>query len=194
MSSRSNGSGDFIFYNDQHRERFKSRRYPRQAASRCAAHDHARPRGGLCAVAGERFGQRCAGYRDRQSHRSILRPSAALTHRFGRLSTTLQGGAVWQYYDDVELAGGGEEDNSDREYVEPEAALRVGYEASPALQPFVEAAYPPRFHFEDRDRNGFDRNSDGYRVEAGVAFEPSPIWSGELALDLSLARLCRFRP
>ncbi|MGE0241174.1 MAG: outer membrane beta-barrel protein [Parvibaculaceae bacterium] len=108
--------------------------------------------------------------------------SAALTHRYGRLSATLRAGVDWQYYGDVELAGGGEERNADREYVQPQAVLRVGYEASPALQPFVEAAYTPRFHFEDRDRNGFDRDSDGYRVAVGVAFDPSPIWSGELAL------------
>jgi hypothetical protein len=108
--------------------------------------------------------------------------SAALTHRYGRLSTTMRAGADLQYYGDVKLAGGGEERNGDREYVEPEAFLRVGYEASPAFRPFVEAAYTPRFHFEDRDRNGLDRNSDGYRVAAGVAFDPSPLWSGELAL------------
>ena len=109
--------------------------------------------------------------------------SAALTHRQGRLSTTLRAGADWQYYGDVELAGGGEEVNADREYIQPEALLRVGYEASPALQPFVEAAYTPRFHFEQPDRNGFDRDLDGYRVALGVAFEPSPLWSGELALS-----------
>jgi hypothetical protein len=111
-----------------------------------------------------------------------LGSGASLTHRFGRLATTLRAGADVQYYGDVELAGGGEERNADREYVEPEALLRVAYETSPAFKPFVEAAYTPRFHFEDRDRNGFDRNSDGYRVAVGVGFDPSPLWSGELAL------------
>jgi hypothetical protein len=108
--------------------------------------------------------------------------SAALTQRYGRLATTLRTGAQVQYYGDVELAGGGKEHNSDREYVQPDAVLRVGYETSPAIQPFVEAAYTPRIHFENKDRNGFERNSDGYRAAVGVAFEPSPIWSGELAL------------
>jgi hypothetical protein len=109
--------------------------------------------------------------------------SAALTHRQGRLFTTLRTGADWQYYGDVELAGGGEEVNADRDYVQPEALLRVGYHTSPVMQPFVEAAYTPRLHFENRDRNGFDRDSDGYRVAVGIAFEPSPLWSGELALS-----------
>lgn len=110
----------------------------------------------------------------------------ALTHRAGRISTMLRTGAELHYYGDVELAGGGKERNSDREYIEPEVALRVGYEASPALQPFVEAAYTPRFHFDRKDRSGFERNSNGYRLEAGVAFAPSPIWSGELAVTYLL--------
>lgn len=110
----------------------------------------------------------------------------ALTHRAGRIATTAKAGSDWQYYGDVDLAGGGKEDNSDRDYVQPLAGLRVGYEASPAFQPFVEAAYEPRIHFKKRDRNGLERSSEGYRLGAGVAFEPSPIWSGELALVYSL--------
>lgn len=108
--------------------------------------------------------------------------STALTHRFGRLETALRGGALWQFYDDVKLNGGGREDNSDREYVEPEGVLRIGYEVSPAFRPFAEAAYRPRFHDKKVDRNGLRRNSDGYQFSAGAAFDPSPIWSGELAL------------
>jgi hypothetical protein len=106
---------------------------------------------------------------------------AALTHHYGPLSAALKAGAQVQYYSDVKLAGGGKERNGDREYVEPETVLRVGYETSPALQPFVEVAYAPRIHFENRDRNGFERSSDGYRAAAGLTFDPSPLWSGELA-------------
>ena len=112
--------------------------------------------------------------------------NVALTQRTGRIAATARLGANWQYYGDVDLAGGGKEDNADREYVQPLAALRVGYEASPAFMPFVEAAYEPRIHFQQRDRNGLERSSDGYRFAAGFAFEPSPLWSGELALAYRL--------
>ena len=112
--------------------------------------------------------------------------NATLTHRAGRIAATARVGANWQYYGDVDLAGGGKEDNADREYVQPVAAIRLGYEASPAFVPFVEAAYEPRIHFQKRDRNGLERSSDGYRLAAGVAFEPSPLWSGELALAYRL--------
>jgi hypothetical protein len=121
---------------------------------------------------------------DRTDHR--FDTSAALAHQLGRIETRLTAGAALQLYEDVDLQGGGKEDNSDRDYVEPSVALRLGYEISPALRPFVEAAYEPRRHFETPDRNGLDRDSDGLELRAGVAFEPSPIWSGELALDYLL--------
>ncbi|CAN5473406.1 hypothetical protein BH10PSE7_BH10PSE7_14680 [soil metagenome] len=108
--------------------------------------------------------------------------SSALTHRMGRVESTLRGSALWRFYDDVDLSGGGTEDNADRDYVEPRIAFRTGYEVSPAFRPFVEAAYDPRFHRKSVDRNGLRRDSDGYQFSAGAAFDPSPIWSGELAV------------
>ena len=121
---------------------------------------------------------------DRTDHR--FDTSVALAHNLGRVETRLTGAAAIQLYEDVDLQGGGKEDNSDRNYVEPSVALRLGYEISPALKPFVEAAYKPRRHFETPDRNGLDRDSHGYELRAGVAFEPSSIWSGEAAVKYLL--------
>lgn len=121
---------------------------------------------------------------DRTDHR--FDTSVALAHELGRLQTRLTGGAAIQLYEDVDLQGGGKEDNADRNYVEPSVALRLGYEISPALKPFIEAAYEPRRHFKTPDRNGLDRDSNGLELRAGVAFEPSPIWSGEFALKYLL--------
>jgi hypothetical protein len=121
---------------------------------------------------------------DRTDHR--FDTSVALAHNLGRVEARLTGAAAIQLYEDVDLHVGGKEDNSDRNYVEPSVALRLGYEISPALKPFVEAVYEPRRHFETPDRNGLDRDSDGIELRAGVAFEPSPIWSGELALEYLL--------
>lgn len=112
--------------------------------------------------------------------------SAALSHQFGRLGLTARGGVRLKLYDDVALSGGGREDNSDRNFVEPEIALRAGYETSPALRPFAELAYAPRFHSQTPDRNGLDRDSNGYTIRAGAQIGASPLWSGELALAYQL--------
>ncbi|MGE0210359.1 MAG: outer membrane beta-barrel protein [Parvibaculaceae bacterium] len=111
---------------------------------------------------------------------------AALKHRFNRLEATLTTGASWLFYGDVDLAGGGTEDNSDRDYVEPSAGLRLGYEASPAFTPFIEAVYAPRIHHKEVDRSGLRRDSDGGYARAGTAFNVSEIWSGEAALRVDV--------
>lgn len=116
----------------------------------------------------------------RQDHYATL--LAALQHRFGRLAATLAGGASWRVAGDVELSGGGVEDNSDRDYVEPTVRLRLAYQASPALAPFAEVAYAPRFHRRERDRSGVRRDSEGGYIRAGAVFAPSVLWSGEAAL------------
>jgi hypothetical protein len=181
-----NGSGDFVFYNDQTEN--DSRAADLRARLRLdvlrsttlaldAGYVLTQENGSDSEVPDTAIGNRT----DQSFSQNV-----ALTHRGGRISTTLRAGSVWRYYGDVDLAGGGKEINADREYVQPEAALRVSYEASPAWKPYVEVGYAPRIHFEERDRNGFDRDSDGYRVEAGIAFDPSPIWSGEIGVDYQL--------
>lgn len=108
--------------------------------------------------------------------------SAGITHRAGRLETRLRAGADIAIFEDVDLAGGGKEDNSDRNYVEPNVALRVGYETTAAIRPFIEVAYRPRFHDDKYDRNGLRRDSDGITAKLGAAFDLDTIWSGEAAI------------
>ncbi len=107
---------------------------------------------------------------------------AALAHRFNRLEATVRTGATWQLYGDVDLAGGGVESNSDRNYVQPIAALKLGYEISPTIIPFVEGGYTPRIHQDRVDRNGFRRDSQGGFLRLGAAINFSEIWEGEAAL------------
>jgi hypothetical protein len=107
---------------------------------------------------------------------------AALNHTFGRLTLRGRSGARLKLFEDVQLAGGGIEDNADRNYVEPELALRATYETSPALKPFADVAYRPRLHLDTPDRNGFDRDSQGGQLRLGAQFDASPLWSGELAM------------
>ena len=109
--------------------------------------------------------------------------SGNLVRQAGRLSLQGKTGVAVFRFGDVDLNGGGTEDNSDRDYVEPEISARAAYESSALLKPFGEAAYRPRLHFNAQDRNGLDRDSDGYILSAGVALNDEPFWTGELALN-----------
>ena len=108
--------------------------------------------------------------------------TSAFSHRINRAIATVTGGISAFFYDDLKLVGGGKEDNSDREYIEPSARFRLGYEVSPAFIPFAEAGYTPRFHKKTRDRNGSKRNSQGLVASTGFGFNLTPIWDGEIAL------------
>ena len=64
----------------------------------------------------------------------------------------------------------------------PPLPCRLSYTDPPALKPFVELAYAPRFHDEKFDRNGLRRDSQGITASLGVTLDQGPFWLGELAL------------
>ena len=74
--------------------------------------------------------------------------------------------------------------NGDREFTAYTAALRRTLERGAILSPFVEAAYEPRIHDREVDRNGVRRNSQGMRLTAGLAIDDDPIWDGEVGASL----------
>ena len=81
-------------------------------------------------------------------------------------------------YSDVALGGGGTENNSDRNYIEPQLSVRTGYGLKPGLKPYVKLEYAPRFHPQAADRNGERRDSQGGAVYLGAAVDGRPLWSG----------------
>ena len=85
--------------------------------------------------------------------------NAALTHEAGAIEAKLSTGVDREIFSDVDLTGGGSEDNSDRNYTEVNVRLRGVFNPGAKLQPFVEVAYAPRFHDKTLDRNGLKRNS-----------------------------------
>jgi hypothetical protein len=111
-----------------------------------------------------------------------LAANAAIIHDFGGLDGRATLGIERQISEDVELSGGGTEDNSDRNNYTPSLALRLSYTDPPALKPFVELAYAPRFHDEKFDRNGLRRDSQGMTAAVGVTLDQGPLWLGEMAL------------
>lgn len=108
--------------------------------------------------------------------------SGTLIHRFNRLEASVGAAAEYNLFEDVDLVGGGTQNNGDRNYVEAEGRLRLGYNISPNVQPFVGARYSVRRHDDELDDNGLRRDSDGYSVQAGVRVEASAVLSGEAAI------------
>lgn len=106
---------------------------------------------------------------------------ARLTHVMGRIVTQTTAAATWFKYGNLDLAGLGVEDNEDRDYVAPSIGLRVGYQMSDAVQPFVEVTWSPRLHDLRVDRNGLRRDSQGVVIRPGITFNDGSIWSGEVA-------------
>lgn len=113
-----------------------------------------------------------------------LSGSAAVTRDSGWVEVRLKLGAARYLYDDVELSGGGSEDNGDREFTAYTVALRGTLERGAILSPFVEAAYEPRIHDREVDRNGLRRDSQGMRLTAGLAVYDDPVWDGEVGASL----------
>jgi hypothetical protein len=107
----------------------------------------------------------------------------AVTHDFGVFSGRLRMAATRNVYGDVETTGCCIEDNSDRNYVQGQVALRASVTNGAMFRPFAEVAYEPRFYQKSKDRNGIKRNSQGLRAATGVAFDDA-IWSGEAAASL----------
>ena len=106
---------------------------------------------------------------------------ARLTHVMGRVVTQTTAAATWFKFGNLDLSGLGVEDNEDRDYVAPAIGLRVGYQMSDAVQPFVEVTWSPRLHDVRVDRNGLRRDSQGVVIRPGITFNDGSIWSGEVA-------------
>jgi hypothetical protein len=114
--------------------------------------------------------------------------SAALEHDVGPLTTQLRLGLIRNTFGDVDLSGGGSEDNADRDYTEVSALLRGSFNRGAVFSPYAEIAYEPRFHDKAKDRNGVKRDSQGLRLGVGVALDDGPVWSGEIGASLQLRR------
>jgi hypothetical protein len=107
---------------------------------------------------------------------------ADVTRDLGRFAVKLSTDMGVRLYDDVPLSGGGVEDNGDRNYFAPTAALRLTYSDPPAIKPYGEVSYLPRYYFQSVDRYGNHRSSQGYGAALGAAIDEGPIWTGDMAL------------
>jgi hypothetical protein len=112
--------------------------------------------------------------------------NGALTHDFGGIEGRLRLGVSRNLFGNVDLSGGGTEDNSDRRYTQVSVAARAALNTGAPLRPFAEVAYEPRFYDDKTDRNGLKRNSQGLRLAIGMTVDDDPLWSGNIAATLEM--------
>ncbi len=80
------------------------------------------------------------------------------------------------------LTDGRSIDQGDLDFTRYGLRVRAGYQVSPVLTPFVEVETSSRVMDVRPDTGGFDRNSIGYALRAGTAFDFGPKLNGELAI------------
>jgi hypothetical protein len=112
--------------------------------------------------------------------------SEALNGEFGRGSFTLEGSADRTAYDNA-TSGGLPVDQGDRTNTLFAGRLRVGFEATPTLTPFVEGEVSRRLYDRKLDNSGLDRAAVGTALRAGVAFDTGPLLKGDVSVGLARA-------
>lgn len=111
-----------------------------------------------------------------------LTSSAALNGTFGARGTfTIEGIADRTTYQNA-TSGGVIVDQSDRNNSVFGARLRVGYEATPVLTPFIEGEVDRRIYDQTVDHNGLQRGSVETSGRVGVAFDRGPLVTGEVSV------------
>ncbi len=108
--------------------------------------------------------------------------SATINHRINRATMSLRGSYVTRQYDNTPLSDGTVDDNSDRDYREVGATIRLGYDISPQLIVFTELSYAERTRDRRVDNNGDIRDSQVYGADVGVAVTFSDLLRGEASL------------
>ncbi|MGE5539472.1 MAG: outer membrane beta-barrel protein [Gemmatimonas sp.] len=99
--------------------------------------------------------------------------------QFGQLNARVDlRGDYWNY--DTIQTRTGPVAQVDRNRWDSQASLRVGYDLNNGWEPFVRGRYVNSDYNTARDRAGFDKDSDGYEVVGGAAFDLKGLWLGEV--------------
>lgn len=111
---------------------------------------------------------------------TTLSAGAGVSEAFGRFGVSLKGDVLRTTYSD----GVG-----DRDTTAVTGTLRLGYEVSPAIQPFVEAKFGRRLYDNTIDANGNQRAAWTAGLRGGIAFDMGPTLKAEVAAGYGVERL-----
>lgn len=106
--------------------------------------------------------------------------TAAFDQRFNRLTARLSGTYSNYDYKDVPSIAGPLIDQDDRDRVEYEEALRLGYDVSPDTNVYVQGTVNQRDYDLDPPAVAINRDSDGYNVVVGSDFRLSSLAQGSV--------------
>jgi hypothetical protein len=106
--------------------------------------------------------------------------SLGYDHRFNRVTAGILGTYRHLEYENSVDFEGQVIDNQDRNRDEADASLRLGYQFRTGMQAFMQFAYQEVKYDRQSDRNGYDRSSDGYYVNAGLAFSLTGVLDGDV--------------
>lgn len=110
-----------------------------------------------------------------------LNATAALNGSFGRLKFTVAAGAARTIYENA-TSGGVPIDQSDRTNTLYSGRVRLGYEVSPTLTPFVESEIGRRLYDRPIDDENIRRAGTSYALRTGVEINRDPLLKGEIAV------------
>jgi hypothetical protein len=105
---------------------------------------------------------------------------------FGKIRGTAAVDLSRAIYTDAELSDGTAISMKDRNRTGIDGRLRLGYELSPALIPFVEVATGHTFYDLKRDSSGYARSSQSYAARTGVEFDLGEKLRGEIGAGYEL--------
>lgn len=121
-----------------------------------------------------------AGFPDRP-YRTLITGTLGLEKTVGKARGRLALSIDRADYEDATLSTGTTFDQTDRNNTLILAALRAGYEVSPAYIPFVEVEGGRRLYDLDFDRNGLAREATRLSLRAGTEFDFGEKLNGELS-------------
>ncbi|WP_157831958.1 outer membrane beta-barrel protein [Thalassospira marina] len=93
------------------------------------------------------------------------------TYKPNRFSVGLTGTVDDYDYDDNSTIGGGTDNNDDRDRTETKGEVRFGYEIQTGYEAFIKSSVNERDYDSNVDDGGVNRDSSGYKVQAGIAID-----------------------
>jgi hypothetical protein len=108
--------------------------------------------------------------------------TAGVDQQLGRLDVSLKGTADRSVFANSELTDGTTATNDWENFNQYAGILRLGYEISAGVKPFVEVSEDTRIYDTATDIFGENRNSDGSSGKFGVAFAIPGWLTGEMAI------------